>query len=242
MEIITTAVIKGGTGKTTTAAAIAQAAAAEGKRVLAIDLDPQCNMTRALNAQITERGSYEVLHGLAAAEAAQTTPQGIDVLAAHPNLATERTKTGSATRLYNAVKGLKRKYDYIVIDTPPTMGELTYNALLAATMVIIPLEADSGSIQGLYNITDIIKQLQTHNKGLKNSSVIITRYDRRPNLARYLKEQIINTCNNLDIRYLMEIRNGIAVREAQAMQVSLFDYAPRSKPAQDYRKLFDTIK
>lgn len=242
MKIITTAVIKGGTGKTTTAAAIAQAAAAEGYNVLAIDLDAQCNLTRSLNAKTTERGSYEILHGTAAEEAIQNTTQNIDVLAARAELATEKTRPGSAARLYTSLKGVKNRYDYIIIDTPPTMGELTYNALLAATDVIIPIEADSASIQGLYNIVDIINQLQPYNKRLKHVDVIITRYDSRPKLTRYLKDKIIETCKDINITYLIEVRNGIAVKEAQALQVSLFEYAPRSKPAQDYKKLFNLIK
>lgn len=243
MKIITTAVIKGGTGKTTTAAAIAQAAAAEGYNVLAIDLDAQCNLTRSLNAKTTERGSYEVLHATTAAEEAiQNTIQNIDVLAASAELATEKTRPGSAARLYTSLKGVKNRYDYIIIDTPPTMGELTYNALLAATDIIIPIEADSASIQGLYNIIDIINQLQPYNKHLKRVDVIITRYDSRPKLTRYLKDKIIETCKDIKITYLMEVRNGIAIKEAQALQVSLFEYAPRSKPAQDYKKLFNLIK
>ena len=160
MQIITTAIIKGGTGKTTTTAALAQAAAADGKRVLAIDLDPQGNLSLFIGADQNQAGSYQLLHGADARQVIQRTQQDIDVIAASPDLATERTAPASAKRLQEALKPVKGMYDFIFIDTPPQMGELTFNALQASTGIIIPLETDNSSIQGLYQITDIAKQIQ----------------------------------------------------------------------------------
>lgn len=241
MQIITTAVIKGGTGKTTTAAALAQAAAAAGKRVLAIDLDPQANFTFTLGADINEPGSYELLHEADAKSVIQSTEQGIDVIAASPDLATEQTKAGSVKRLQEAIEPLKKKYDFIFIDTPPTMGELTYNALQASTGLIIPLEPDTNSLQGLYQITDIAHQMQEHNSKLKIKGVILTRYDKRPKINRHLKEVIADAGAAAGAPFLMGIRAGVAIREAQALQQSIYDYAPRSKPAIDYKELFRMI-
>ena len=242
MQIITTAVIKGGTGKTTTAAALAQAAAAAGKRVLAIDLDPQANLTFTIGADQNQPGSYELLNGGDPAELLQETPQGITAIAASPNLATERTTPGSATRLQEALKPIKKKFDYIFIDTPPTMGELTYNALQAATGLIIPLEPDNYSLQGLYQITDIAHQMQKRNKDLQIIGVILCRYDSRPKLNRYYQTVIAEKGKEIGAPFLLGIRPGIAIREAQAMQQSIFDYAPRSKPAEDYKQLFEIIQ
>ena len=242
MQIIATAVIKGGTGKTTTAAALAQAAAADGKRVLAIDLDSQANLTFDLAADQNRPGSYQLLHGADPEQLIQKTEQGIDVIAASPDLATEKTTAGSAKRLQTAIEPIKGNYDFIFIDTPPTMGELTFNALQAATGLIIPLETDSNSIQGLYQITDIAHQMQRSNPGLSIIGVILTRYDARANINRYLQGVIQRQGEEIGAPYLMGIRPGIAIREAQALQQSLFDYAPKSKPAQDYKTLYEKIK
>ena len=242
MQIITTAVIKGGTGKTTTAAALAQAAKAAGKKVLAIDLDPQANLTFFLGADQNAGGSYDLLHGADPGEVIQHTAQGIDVIPASPDLATERTAPASAKRLEEAIKPLRRRYNLIVIDTPPQMGELTFNALQAATGLIIPLETDNSSLQGLYQITDIAHQMQRSNPKLIIKGVILTRYDQRPKLNRYLQEVIANAGREIGAPYLMGIRPGIAIREAQAMQRSIYEYAPKSKPAQDYKTLYERIK
>ena len=238
MQIITTAVIKGGTGKTTTAAALAQAAAAEGYKVLAIDLDPQGNLTHTLKADPNNASSYDLLHG--DTDVIQSTEQGIDVIAASPDLATERTAPASAKRLQEALEPIKGNYDFIFIDTPPTIGELTYNALNASTGLLIPVETDVNSIQGIYQITDIAKQMQIHNPDLQILGAVLTRYDNRPKINRYIKNVIIT--DGEDTPLLATIRNGIAIREAQALQVSLYEYAPKSKPAQDYKKLFEEIK
>lgn len=242
MQILTTAVIKGGTGKTTTAAALAQAARAAGKKVLAIDLDPQANLTFFLGADQNAGGSYDLLHGADPGEVIQHTAQGIDVIPASPDLATERTAPASAKRLEEAIKPLRRRYNLIVIDTPPQMGELTFNALQAATGLIIPLETDNSSLQGLYQITDIAHQMQRSNPKLIIKGVILTRYDQRPKLNRYLQEVIANAGKEIGAPYLMGIRPGIAIREAQAMQRSIYEYAPKSKPAQDYKTLYERIK
>ena len=241
MRIYTTAVIKGGTGKTTTAAALAQAAAAAGKKVLAIDLDPQANLTFFIGADQNAPGGYQLLHDTPAAELIQRTPQGIDAIAASPDLATERTTPASAMRLQEALEPIKRKYDFIIIDTPPQMGELTFNALQAATGLIIPLETDRSSLQGLYQITDIARQIQESNPALKITGVILTRYDARAKLNRYIKEVIEEQGKEIGAPFLMGIRPGIAIREAQALQRSIYDYAPNSNPAKDYQTLFERI-
>lgn len=234
MQIITLAVIKGGTAKSTTAAALSQAAVSDKKKVLCIDLDPQANLTYFLGAEQT--GAYQILHGAAAAQVVQETQQGIDVIGASPDLSTEKTAPGSANRLKAALLPIREKYDYIFIDTPPAMGDLIYNALQASTGLLIPLEADSSSIQGLYQITDIAEQMR--NSQLSVIGSVLTRYDGRAKINRYLKGILAEKGQEVNAPLLMEIRAGIAVREAQAMQQSLFDYAPNSNPARDYFELY----
>ncbi len=241
MQIITTAVIKGGTGKTTTAAALAQAAAADGKKVLAIDLDPQANLTFFIGADQNAPGSYQLLHGAEPRELIQATAQGIAAIAASPDLATEKTTPASAKRLQAALEPIKKGYDYIIIDTPPTMGELTFNALQAAHGLIIPLETDNSSLQGLYQIADIAHQMQRSNPALSIIGTVLTRCDTRSKLNRYMQGVIADTGKEIGAPLIMSIRPGIAIREAQALQRSLYEYAPKSKPAADYLQLYKMI-
>ena len=242
MQIITAAVIKGGTGKSTTIAALAQAGAAAGKKVLVIDLDPQSNVSFFVGADQNRPGSYQLLHDADPAQLIQTTPQGIAAIAASPDLATEKTSPASAKRLQVAIEPIKRDFDIILIDTPPQMGELTFNALQASTGLIVPLETDNSSLQGLYQITDIAHQMQRSNPALSIIGVILTRYDARPKINRYLRDVIADRGQEIGAPFLMGIRPGIAIREAQAMQQSLYQYAPRSKPAADYKKLYEMIQ
>lgn len=242
MQILTAAVIKGGTGKTTTVAALAQAAVNAGKKVLAIDLDPQANLSFFIGADQNVPGSYDLLHGADPTQLIQHTEQGIEAITASPDLATEKTTPASAKRLQIALEPIKKNYDWIVLDTPPQMGELTFNALQASTGLIIPLETDNSSLQGLYQIVDIARQIQQSNPVLSILGVILTRYDARTNLNRHFRKVIAERGQEISAPLLMEIRSSIAIREAQAMQQNLYQYAPRSKPAQDYKKLFERIE
>jgi chromosome partitioning protein len=242
MQIITTAIIKGGTGKSTTAAALAQAAAKAGQKVLCIDLDPQANLSFFIGADQTRPGCFELLHGSDPAEVIQKTAQGLDAITASPDLATEKTTPGSAKRLHEAIEPLKKKYSFIFIDTPPQMGELTYNALQASTGLLIPVETDNSSLQGLYQIKDIATQIKKSNPDLSFIGIILTRYDPRPKINQALAEIIKKTGEEIGAQFMGTIRAGVAVREAQILQQSLFDYAPKCKPAADYMELYNKIK
>lgn len=238
-HIITAAVIKGGTGKTSTAAAFAQAAHSNKKRVLAVDLDPQGNLTAFLAGDEAHAGSYELLHGADVADVIQQTRQGIDLIAGRADLATEKTAAGSARRLDKAIEPLKEKYDFIIIDTPPFIGELTYNAIQTSTGLLIPLDADTASIKGLYYIADVAKAMQERGaKDLSFIGVLLTRYRGRANINQFIRAKITIAAEKIGAAYLGEIRDGIAIREAQAMSKDLFSYAPKSNPAQDYMKLY----
>ena len=241
VKILCFAIQKGGTGKTTTAAAIAQAAAYRGSRALAIDLDPQGQLSFTLSADTGRPGSYELLSGEPAAGLIQHTGAGLDVIPASWNLSTITSGRGSARRLQRAIEPIKNNYNLIVIDTP-SAGELQYNALQAATGLIIPLQADIYNLQSLYQISDAARQIQKSNPALSITGIVITQYDGRSGLAKQMKETIIERAAEMGISYLGAIRQAVAVKEAAAFQKSLFEYAPRSKPAQDYLQLFDTIE
>lgn len=232
---------KGGTAKSTTAAALAQAAAHKGRRVLAIDLDPQGNLSFFLAADVARAGAFEVLDGQPAADAIQATAGGLDVIPASWNLQTITSSRGSARRLKAALKPVAGRYDLIIIDTPPTAGELQYNALMAADSLIIPLQADIVGLQGLYQMTDTARQIQQNNPDLTITGYILTRSGGRSTLARQLADTIQAQAQEMGIPFLKAIREAVAIREAQTLQRSLYEYAPRSKPAADYLELLDTI-
>ena len=241
MQIITSATIKGGSGKSSTTAALAQAAKHLGKRVLLIDLDPQANCTAFIGADPEQPGSYELLEGAEAAEVIQKTEQGIDVIAASPALATVKTRPGIANRLQETLQPLRRKYQYVFIDTPPRADLLTFSALRASTGLLIPLETDSSNLQGLYQIIEIAQQMQEKNPGLSVIGTFLTRYDSRPKLNKALQETIAREAEAAGVPYLGEIRAGVAIREAQVLQLSLYEYANGSNPATDYMRLFEHI-
>lgn len=240
--IITVAIQKGGTGKSTTAAALAQAAVHAGRSVLAIDTDPQGNLSFTLGADTGRAGSYDLLTGSDPAQLIQRSAQGMDVIPASWNLSTVTTGRGSARRLQAALKPLKGMYDYLIIDTPPTAGELQYNALQAADRLLIPLQADIYNLQSLYQITGTAQQIQASNPALTIAGYILTQYDGRSTIARQMKDTIEAKAGGMGVRYLGAIRAAVAVREAAALQRSLYDYAPKSKPAQDYMEIFNTIE
>ena len=241
MQIITVANQKGGTAKTVTVAAILQAGAAQKLKVLAIDFDPQANLTFALKGDTRSKGSYELLEGIPARQIIYKTPQQIDIISASRNLATVKTSTGSAKRLQKALQPIRSIYDLIIIDTPPTAGELLYNALQASTGLIIPLQADIFGLQGLYQIADTAKQFSKSNPELKIKGFVLTRYDGRSTLTRTMKATITTKAKEMNIPYLAEIREGIAIKEAISLQQSIFSYAPKAKPIQDYKKLYESI-
>ena len=240
--VICVSTIKGGTGKTTTAAALIQAAHTNKKKVLAVDLDPQANLTLFLNGDGKKAGSVELLHGRAAREVIQTTPQGIDLITARDDLAEETTQAGSAKRLEKALAPVKGSYDYIIIDTSPQMGELCFNALQAADGLLIPLEADNNSIKGLYQIADIARQMKERSaRSLYILGVVITRYKTNAKVKKFFADEIREAAEKINAPYLGEIREGVAICEAQAMKENLFEFAPKSKPALDYMALYQRI-
>lgn len=240
MEIITVSVQKGGVGKTTTAAVLAQAAAHKGKRVLAIDLEPQGNLTFSLNGSTAAAfSSYDLLMGDQGEP--QRTSQGIDLYPASQSLAVVTSEKGSARRLQKALEPLKEKYDLIIIDTMPTVGELQFNALQAATGLVIPLEVDTYNLQSLYQTIDTAEHIKKSNPALEIKGLILTKFDARSTFTRQMQESIIFAANKKGIPYLGSVRHGIAVREAAALQESLFDYAPKSNPAKDYMEIYKHI-
>lgn len=244
--IIAVANQKGGAGKTTTAQAIVNGAAAKGYKTLAVDLDSQTNLSFSMGGNAADVGTYELITGaVKAGQAIQHTSQG-DIITGSLNLATADTTFTGDSRIYalrDAIKPLKSKYDVIVLDCPPTLGVMLTNALAAADKVIIPLTSDIYALQGLFLLTQTIQEAKSkYNSKLQIGGVVFTRHGGRTILARDLSDVIRSKCKEKGIPvYKTAIREGIAVREAQTQRQSLFEYAPKSKPAKDYEQLIREI-
>ena len=231
---------KGGTGKSSSAVALAQAAHSIGRKCLIVDLDPQGNASYYAGA--TPRGAtvFEVITGRASAkDAVRPSATGPDVLLSSRDLGTLTTESRSAYRLIDALRPLCRVYDAIWIDTPPTVGELQYNAIVAADAVIIPTTAEIGGLQGILQTADTVKRLR---RGAAPPVwVLITRHNARATLTRQIAERIQETAEGQGLRNLGTIREAVAIREAQTLQRSLYTYAPHSNPAADYMAALERL-
>lgn len=237
---------KGGVGKSTTSNAIGAGFFQRGYKVLFIDLDAQGNLSYSMKCENKPLSSLEVLTGTATAkEATLTTPQG-DIIPASPALAsadTIITDTGREYRLKEALEPLKGDYDYIIIDTPPALGTLTINALTACDSVIIPAQADIYSLQGIGQLNQTIQTVKRYcNKGLTIKGIVITRYSPRAVLTRDMTDLLEDTAKQLNTKvFTSRIRECIALKEAQASQIDIFTYNPRSNAGIDYKALLEEM-
>lgn len=241
--ILTVAFGKGGTAKTSTVCALVNYARMQGKSVLCVDADPQANATYALQGDAGAPGLFDILTDNAqAAQVIQQTPQ-THLIAAGLNLAAAEQaierKPGRDFILKTALQGIP-KYDLIVIDTQPDLNSLLINALACSDSVLLPMQANSFSIMGLYQMRETIAQVQKYcNPKLKIAGILLTKYKPRQTLAADMREDIAAQAQAMGTKVFdTYIREGVAVEQAQAMQQSLFDYAKDSNPAKDYAALF----
>jgi len=237
MEVVAIVNRKGGVGKTATAQALGAGLARKKKKVLYIDLDSQTNLSYGLGADPEGLNSMDVLTGEAtAAEAIQHTPQG-DVIAGSEALAGADAAidgTGKEYRLKEAIDGLQ--YDYIIIDTPAQLGTLTVNALTAANSVVIPVQAEVYSLQGIGQLSKTIEAVKKYcNRDLYIRGILITRYNGRAVISKDMQSNLKDAAEQLKTRlYSTPIRECVSIKEAQAIQQDIYTYAPRSNAAKDY--------
>lgn len=229
---------KGGVGKTTTAHALGAGLIRRGQDVLYVDLDAQQNLTYTLGADPNLPGAYEMLTGRAPIEKTiQIVPQGT-VIAASSRLAMDNLlmHAGKEYALKKALAPLGKTYGRMVIDCPPSLGILTINALVAATDVILPVQADIFSLQALGQISQTLEIVKRHtNHNLRIAGILITRYNGRTILSRDLAEMLESTARQLGTKvFAARIRECIALKEAQTSQQDIYTYAPKSNAAADY--------
>ena len=237
---------KGGVSKTTTAAALWTGLNSRGKKTLAVDLDPQGNLTYYAGASSEGKTVLGLLTKEAdAIEAIQHTDKG-DFIASNSVLSGADTfiiETGKEYRLKEALAPIVQNYDYIIIDTPPELGILTVNALTACDRVIIPAQADVFSLQGIERLSHTIRMVKTYcNHDLTISGLLLTRYNSRTLLAQSIASDMSAISEKLGAKlFNATIREGVAVRESQLKQKCLFEYAPTAKVTADYEDFLDEL-
>lgn len=253
MEVIALANHKGGVSKTSTALAIGTGLSLKGYRVLFVDMDAQSNLTFSLGIINPPISTLDVLTGEATAkEAIQHIDEKQDLIPATINLAivdayriNKDQKEYSTTEytLRDALKPLQRKYDYCIIDTPPAIGLLTVTALTACNSVIIPTQADTFSLQGIALLNNTLETIKEYtNPKLKIKGILITNNESNTLLSRGLTADIRTVADFLNTKcFNTTIRKNVVVKEAQARQKSIFEYAPKSNATADYTALVEEI-
>ena len=249
MKILTLSNQKGGVAKTSTSNALSAGLYNRGHKVLAVDLDPQCNLSFSCGMDMlnTEKTLFDVFKGNAdVTETIIPIKLGFDLLPGGLTLAgadMDFTQTGREYMLSEALEKVSENYDYCIIDTPPTLGVLTVNAMTAADYVIIPTTADIYAMQGFTQLYALIQNVRRYcNKGLKIAGILLTRYNDRQIISKTLKANIGRAAENLGTEvFKTYIREGVAVRETQLLQSDLFADAPKANVTQDYNNFINEL-
>ena len=244
-EVIAFANQKGGVAKTTTTLNLAVAFAESGYRVLCVDLDPQGNLTmsQGIDPDKVEKSLYDVLvHDMPMAEIIQH--REIDIAVASIDLAGAEiamsTKIGRERSLEKALKEVAGDYDFVCIDTPPSLGLLTINALTAATKVIVPVQCEYLSMRGLVQLQNTLKMIQENlNPDVRIEGILPTMLDARTVHAKEAVEILEE--NFGDLVFKSRIRKAIKFAEAPVKGASVLKYDPESNAASYYRALAEEV-
>jgi chromosome partitioning protein len=234
---------KGGVGKTTSAINIGAGLNKLGKKVLLIDLDPQANLSQSLGLTNQEKTIYGALKGdyklepVVVLKGLDVIPSTLDLSGAEIELSSE---PGREYILKELIEAIRNNYDYIIIDSPPSLGLLTINSFTAADEILIPLQAQFLAMQGLAKLVEVVEKIKSRlNKELKMGGVFITQYDGR----KVLNRDVVDTINahfKSEV-FKTKIRDNIALAEAPAQGLDIFRYNAKSNGAEDYMNLAKEI-
>lgn len=235
---ISIALQKGGTGKTTTTQALASTLGFKHKKVLLIDMDSQGNVTYSSNIDKPDKTITDVLGEECRVDEAIIHCKYYDLLAADSYLTNvEMTEDVRPTLLRDAINPIKDGYDFIIIDNPPALGNLSFNSLVASDYIVIPTEPRPFALQGLGALYNTIESIRNSlNPSLKVLGILLIKYNNRTVLNRNIKEMIEDYAKQMNtIVFHTSIRESIVVAEAQTVREPLIDYAKDSKPNIDYK-------
>ena len=241
--------LKGGVGKTTTTVNVGAALAASGRKVCLIDLDPQAHASVHLGVEVSSKSDsvYEILAGrkelrevrYQVEENLWIVPAHIDLHKAELHLA---GVPGREMILRDKLTADDIRFDYVLIDCPPSLGVLTFNALTAMEEVFIPLIPQYLPLQGLSTQIEAIELVQRRlNSRLKLTGVVVCMHDGQTKLASEVVQDVDAYFHQTQILFQTRIRRNIRLAEAPSHGMSIFRYDPNSNGAEDYRRLADEI-
>ena len=247
-RIIAIANQKGGVGKTTTAINLSASLASLGQKVLALDMDPQGNMTSGLsvNKDEVENTVYDLIIGNIGIEECicKEVYENLDVLPSNVNLsAAEIELIGVDNKEYiikNEVEKVKDRYDYIIIDCPPALSMLTINAMTTANSVLVPIQCEYYALEGLSQLIHTINLIQDRlNKNLEIDGIVFTMYDSRTNLST---EVVENVKENIHLHiYKTLIPRNVRLAEAPSYGIPIHMYDGKSAGAIAYKNLAQEV-
>lgn len=247
MKIISISNIKGGVGKTTTAAVFAVGLAEKGYSVLLIDSDPQTNLSICFMQEQTDESPslyhiYNEKKGIDEIKIA--VKDNLDLVVGDFELCNadlQFTKAGRLKMLKKAIRNINTKYDFIIVDTPPNLGILTLNAFISSDYVVVPMAVDSFSLKGARLLKQTLDDVADETeKVLPVAGILLTRYNSRTNVSKLLEKSLNSAAELLDTKlFKNRIRQAVVLQESQIAKEDLFSYAPNAKVTDDYKGFID---